>query len=161
MGTRIIRNQHLAFIHIKQGVGGDYAVKRHSHEEATIGIVDGGSSTITCKALGFPMRIHDAILLPPDTIHLCEPDEKNLFNFSVIHMEPKWFKNVFQLDPTLLKPQVRPVDSGLILEIQDFFTLFPQLNDPIEAESHAILLLGRVVFETFHVEYANESIETL
>ncbi len=161
MGTRIIRNRHLASVHIKQGVGGEYAVKRHSHEEVTIGVVDSGSSTITCKAQGFRMRFHDAVLFPPDAIHLCEPDKKGLFNFSVIHMEPNWFKDVFQLDPTHLNLQVRQLDRGLILEIQNFFSLFPQLNDPTEAESHAILLLGRVLFETFHMEFTSERIETL
>lgn len=161
MGTRILRNRHLSFIQLKHGVGGDYAVRRHSHEEATIGIVDSGSSTITCKALGFRMRIHDAILVPPDTIHLCEPDAESRFNFSIVHMESNWFKSVFQLDPNRLKPQVRHMDRGLILEKQDFFSLFPRLDDPMEAESRAILFLGRVVFETFHVGYNDEHIEIL
>ena len=126
----------------------------------TIGIVDSGSSTVTCKALGFRMRIHDAVLFPPDTIHLCEPDTKSRFNFSVIHMELNWFKNVFQLDPTHLKPKIRHMDGGLIFEKQYFFSLFPQLNDPIKAESLAILFLGKVIFETFHVGCTDESTET-
>ncbi len=160
MGTHIIRNPHLTFVLIKQGVGDEYAVKRHSHEEVTIGIVDSDSSPITCKALGLRMLPHEAVLFPPDTIHLCEPDIKDRFNFSIIHMEPRWFQNVFKLDPSHLKPRVRHLNKDLVLEKQNFFSKFPKINDPIEAESHAILFLGKILLKTFQAKQTDEGIET-
>jgi AraC-like DNA-binding protein len=59
-----------------------------------------------------------------------------------------------------IEPKVRHLSSKVAREKQDFFSIFPQLNDPIEAESHAILFLGKILFDTFQTKFPEERIET-
>ncbi len=105
------------------------------------------------------MKINNAILIPPHTIHLCEPNIKTSFNFSVIHIDSVWFKKIFELDPGKLKPQISPINIDLINEKQNFFSIFESFNDKLEAESGAILFLGRLVFESFQADCLDKTKE--
>ena len=85
-GATIIRNRHLPFIEFKEGVRSIYAVRKHSHEELSFGFVEKGSSNISCKTLQFELDVNQAILLPADTVHLCQPDDMDKFIFKMLYI---------------------------------------------------------------------------
>jgi quercetin dioxygenase-like cupin family protein len=120
MATSILRNEGLAFIEIKEGAWEDYPIRTHSHEELQIGFVERGSSRITCKLLAFEMKADQAILIPPDIIHLCQPDEMSKFKFTILYIAPKWFESSFRLDVSRFKPQTTQLDQQT-LEMKDEF----------------------------------------
>ncbi|MBU3953187.1 MAG: AraC family ligand binding domain-containing protein [Proteobacteria bacterium] len=92
----MIRNNHLPFIEIKEGAWEDYSIRHHSHEELQIGFVEKGSSVITCKTLALKMKADQSILIPPDMIHLCRPDDAGKFKFTILYIAPDWFEAAFE-----------------------------------------------------------------
>ncbi|WP_084681221.1 AraC family ligand binding domain-containing protein [Desulfospira joergensenii] len=95
--TRIIRNRHLPFMEIKTGAETAYSVKKHSHEELSLGFVEKGSSTILCRSLELKLQIDDVVLIPPRTVHLCQPSDPDLFRFTMVFLDPHWLQKSFGL----------------------------------------------------------------
>lgn len=152
MTTSILRNEGLAFIEIKEGAWEDYSIRTHSHEELQIGFVERGSSRITCKLLAFEMKADQAILIPPDIIHLCQPDEMSKFKFTVLYIAPHWFESSFRLDVSRFKPQTTQLDQQTLEMKDEFVASFKSESDPLIMESMAIMFLGNFIFNSFDMQ---------
>lgn len=147
--TAMVRNAGLPFIEIKEGDWKSYSVRTHSHEELSIGFVEGGSSTITCKALKFKMKARQSILIPPGIIHLCRPDDLCKFWFTIFYIAPHWFEAAFKIKLDRVKPQTSPLDHQTLEKRDWFLDVFKTESDPLEIESAAILFLGHFMFSCF------------
>lgn len=150
MPTSIVRKSGLDFIEIKEGAD-NYSVRQHSHEELQIGFVEKGSSVITCRNLAFEMKAEQAILIPPDIIHLCEPDDPVKFKFTIMYIDPNWFEKTFKLNVTGLKPQVAVLDRQGIINRDRFLASFRSQSDPMIMESLAIMFFGGFIFSYFDI----------
>ena len=160
--TAIIRNPHFPYIEIKEGAEKTYAVRKHSHEELSFGFVEKGSSRIFCRSLHFDMDVNQSLLLPPGTIHLCEPSEAEQFRFRMLYIDPHWFRDVFHIDPKNLKPETARLAPCDIRVKERFFLFFSTLDDPMSAESEAVLFIGALVFNVFCItkwENASDEVE--
>ena len=150
--TVMVRNESLPFIEIKEGAWKSYSVRTHSHEELSIGFVEGGSSTITCKALKFKMQAGQSILIPPGIIHLCQPDDLCKFWFTIFYIAPHWFETAFKIELDRVKPQISPIDQQTLEKKDRFLALFKTKSDPLEIESAAILFFGNLMYTSFDMK---------
>lgn len=155
MPTSMVRKNGLNFIEIKEGAWENYSVRQHSHEELQIGLVEKGSSKITCKNLAFRMTEEQVILVPPDIIHLCEPDDRDKFKFTIIYIAPDWFEKSFKLDGSKLKPQVTRLDHQGVTNWDRFLRSFKSEVDPMTMESLAIMFFGGFLFSYFDIRPLN------
>jgi mannose-6-phosphate isomerase-like protein (cupin superfamily) len=87
--THILRHKDLPFMEIKSGADEAYSVRKHSHTELSFGFVEHGSSKILCQPLEFDLKVNDAILIPPEIIHLCQPRDANKFRFKMLFADPE------------------------------------------------------------------------
>ena len=147
--TAIKRNSCLPFIEIKEGQGTRFSIRKHSHEELSIGFVENGSSRITCESLKFELNVNHAILLPPGAIHLCTPEDENSFKFLMVYINLEWFFSVFGFHAALLTPESMALDKDQVMGKTHFFEQFMALDDPLTAESEASLFIGRLIFDVF------------
>ncbi len=152
MPTSMLRNEGLTFMEIKEGAWENYSIRNHSHDELQIGFVERGSSKIICKSLAFEMKADQAILIPPDIIHLCQPDEMSKFKFTIMYIAPHWFETAFRLNVSRLKPQTTRFDSQTLKNKDRFIASFKSESDPLIMESMAIMFLGNFIFNSFDMQ---------
>jgi len=150
--TSMVRKKGLNFLEIKEGAWGDYSTRKHSHEELQIGFVERGSSRITCKNLAFEMKSEQAILIPPDIVHLCEPDDRGKFKFTILYIVPNWFEKTFKLEVSNLEPQIALLDKQGVKNIDRFLDSFKSEIDPLAMESLVIMFLGGFIFSYFKIQ---------
>ncbi|MCP3923192.1 MAG: AraC family transcriptional regulator [Desulfobacterales bacterium] len=151
ISTLIIRNKLIPYIEIKSGAEDIYSVRKHSHKELSVGFIEGGSSKITCKELEFILNVNQSIIIPPETVHLCEPDDPLKFNFRMIYISKDWFDETFGVNSGNLKPcQVTLNDSTLEL-INKFIEIFDNELDGLKIESETIKFLDEIFFNVFSI----------
>lgn len=150
--TAMVRNEGLPFIEVKEGAWKSYSIREHSHDELAIGFVEKGGSTITCNTLEFKIKEGQSILIPPGTIHLCRPDDLRRYRFTMLYIDPDWFKAAFKIEPAGIKPQIKPLDDQAVEEKDRFLALFKTGSDPLDMEVAAILFLGNFMFGSFDIQ---------
>jgi AraC-like DNA-binding protein len=150
--TTIVRNKQVPFIELKEGAHPIYPVRKHSHEELSFGFVERNSSRIFCKALHFRLDINQVILLPPDTVHLCQPDDTDKYIFKILHIDPIWFFSAFNLDARSLIPQAAQLDKNAVKMKDRFFASFALIEDALIAESEILLFIGNLLFNVFDID---------
>ncbi len=150
--TRIIRNKELRFMEIKIGAEEIYSIRKHSHKELCIGIIEKGSSCTRCKTLEFDLQINDVILIPPETVHLCQPEKKDRNKFVMFYMNPEWIKETFELDSHRIEACQARLNEVDLKVSSEFLTSFQSDDDPFKIESNAILFIGRLLFDIFRIE---------
>lgn len=149
---KILRNTLLPEIEIKDGAEELYSVKKHSHNELSIGIIENSSSLVGCKDLDFRLNPGDMILIPANTIHLCEPENPDDFLFKMIYIDSKWFEDVFKINPSLLPPVQKKLNTNQLLEINTFINNFSQINERMELETELIFFMENIIFEIFSID---------
>ncbi|THB79206.1 MAG: AraC family transcriptional regulator [Desulfobacteraceae bacterium] len=152
--TSIIRNAHFPFLELKDGriheaAKGNYSTRAHSHEEISIGFLELGSSRIRCRSLDLDMDVNQAILIPPRTVHLCEPHDESRFSFKMLGIDSDWFSTAFDTDPLTLLPQVVVLGQEALACKTSFFNMIPQFEDALQAETESILFLEYLLFNVF------------
>lgn len=155
--ARISRHRALPFMEVKAGEDSSYSIRQHSHTTLSLGFVEKGSSRIHCSALAFDLVIHQAILIPPDVIHLCRPKDPEMFKFKMLFVDPDWLEKTFGLKAIALKARtasLTPEDQALKSE---FFTCFEPGVDRFSDESLAIGFVSRMLFTTFGIKTAKEN----
>ncbi len=137
---------------IKTGDDTAYSVREHSHNELSIGFVEEGSSLISCKNLKFELDVNSAMVFPPDTIHLCEPEDKTRFRFLMIYIDSQWFVSEFGFDASSIAPEAITLTSMQAGLKDRFVCEFEEFDDPFSGISKAISFIGAVLFEMFGIE---------
>lgn len=151
-GTTIIRNRHLPFIEFKEGDRSIYAVRKHSHEEISVGFVEKGSSRISCKTLQFELNVNQVILIPPDITHLCQPDDMDNFIFKMLYIDPLWLFSVFNINSRSLTPQFAQLDNSCIEKKDRLLSSFIDIDDPLRVESETAIFIGELLYDVFKVD---------
>ena len=154
--TSILRHKDLPFMEIKSGAEKAYSIRRHSHGDLSFGFVEKGSSRILCHTLEFDLMINDAILIPPEAIHLCQPRDVNQFQFKLLFVNPEWIQDTFGLDTRIIKAQKTGLTPENLRQKSEFFSKFKSEQDPLQNESRAILFFARLLFDIFKIEPVKE-----
>ncbi|MDC7239959.1 MAG: AraC family transcriptional regulator [Spirochaetales bacterium] len=96
----IERHPLLPWIEIKINRNdGEYAVRRHSHKEVSLGVITGGKTVITVLNRDFELHRGDSIYIPAEQIHLCRPDTERPFKFYMIYIDRSWLEETFSMIP--------------------------------------------------------------
>ncbi len=124
------RHGNLPFLEVKTGTDKAYSLRKHSHDTLSFGFIEKGSSRILCHALEFDLYLDQAILIPPDAVHLCEPMDPDKFRFRMLFVNPQWVDETYGLDPA---PKAPPIHRKTMERIKTYmdnhFTQDIQLND--------------------------------
>ncbi len=147
--TSILRHKDLPFMEIKSGAEKAYSIRRHSHGELAFGFVEEGSSRILCHPLEFDLVVNDAILIPPEIIHLCQPGDTSQFKFKMLFVDPEWIQETFGLDTPAIKAQKSLLSPQDLKLKSQFFYGFTSDQDPLQRESNAVLFFARLLFDIF------------
>ncbi|WDP83800.1 MAG: helix-turn-helix transcriptional regulator [Desulfobacter sp.] len=147
--TRILRNQSIPFMEVKAGAERTYSVRRHSHDTLSFGFVEKGSSKIICQPLEFNIMENQVILIPPGTIHLCQPKNADQFIFKMLYISPEWLQTTFNLDMNSIKAGTASLTPEMRDEKNLFFDLFEKSKDRMLEETHAIFFLAQILFSVF------------
>ena len=149
--AQIIRNSRLPFLEFKQRTASFYPVKKHSHEEVSVGLVESGSSRVSCQGLDVDLFKNQAVLIPPGVIHLCQPSDESRFAFLMIYIEKNWFKSVCGLFPGDLSPRAVGLGQKEILQVYGVLDRFKALKDRLALESEAAEFVGTLFFDILSV----------
>ncbi len=145
----MIRRPPLPFLAVKTGADKTYAVRRHFHDTLSIGFVEKGSSIIRCHPLEFSLGEGDVILIPPLTIHLCQPRDPMRFRFRMIYVCPKWLEKSLGTDSARLAPQTASLSRADRKDAAAFFTAVQDKADRLLDETHAIFFLDHILNTVF------------
>jgi AraC-like DNA-binding protein len=137
-GVQYYRDPNIAFFEIKSCQSGIHASRRHVHEEFSLGVVMQGSSVVSSTARDFRVEQGSIIMIPPKTIHRCNPQDFNHWQFKMLYLNPEWVESLFDTKPTDLYISVKQLerkDFGRILRLFEHL----QENLPeIQKETHLI-----------------------
>ena len=95
------------------------------------------------------MIANQAVLLPPGTVHLCQPDDISQFTFRMMYVDPEWFCLAFELDARTLPPQTAQLTEKSIKLKNHFFGSFALPQDSLAVESEAVFFIGKLLFDEF------------
>ena len=152
----MIRRGPLPFLAVKEGADKTYAVRRHSHETLSLGFVEEGSSVTRCHPLQFCLNAGDVILIPPETIHLCEPLDPGRFRFRMIYICPDWFKGSFGINAAGLSPEKTSLSPKDRQRAARFFSTLRHNEDRFLDETNAILFINHILSGGFHLNIRPE-----
>lgn len=153
--TRMVRQPAVPFIAVKIGADKTYAVRRHSHDTLSVGIVEQGSSTILCEPLEFSLSPGTAVLIPPGTIHLCQPDDPERFRFKMIYIDPAWLDTALGISPATLVPATSRLDKKTLDNIRAFLEGF-STGDAFLDETHALEFVGDLLTRHFNITWVEK-----
>jgi len=127
----------------------EYARRRHSHRELSLGIIDRGSTDIRVRELDFHLSPGDGIVIPPGFIHLCQPEEDRLFRFRMLYFEASWFSRAYSCPPGTLRPAAGELSPAGTEDLDVLCRMITRPDGPgaadLETESFAITLLGELL----------------
>jgi AraC-like DNA-binding protein len=96
----IYTNCILDGIEIKHCKGIYQNSKSHLHNELSIGLIKNGSTNVLINNEKFHLKKNDGILIPPHTSHMCKPLDVSNWEFIMIYVNSKIYKNLFNLKYT-------------------------------------------------------------
>jgi AraC-like DNA-binding protein len=145
--TRMVRP--LPFLAVKTGADKTYAVRRHSHETLSVGLVEKGSSRIQCHPQAFNLDEGDALLIPPGAMHLCQPKAPDRFRFRMLFICPDWLKTSLCINAAGLHPRKATLSSGARKRATAFLNSLETPQDPFLDETNAIVFLDFLFTRVF------------
>ena len=155
--AQIKRNPSLPFIEIKTGTDPEFSIRRHAHEELSMGFVENGSSQIFCSAIEFELTVNHAMLFPARTFHLCTPEDKDKFRFLMIYIDPDWFFNEFGFKAHRALPLAVRLTPSQVQMKQHFISQFNAPCDSFTLESETLIFIGAMLFEVFGIKESDKA----
>jgi AraC-like DNA-binding protein len=153
---KIIRNKNAPFLELKDGGEEEFSVRKHSHKEISIGIIETGKADAVVKDQSFSLKTNDSILIPSDTVHLCVPDRENEYYFRIIYIDTEWAKDILKIEPEKITPAAKHLSGKEKEEIERFFKTFGTETDSLKLESDCILFLDLLLNKIFYLENRKE-----
>ncbi len=92
-GIHFFRDSDLPFIELKLCNTTELSYKKHAHEEYSLSIVDHGSSSFWYEGKTTEICPKTVVLLPPESMHACNPVQENRWQYKMLYINAKWFRN--------------------------------------------------------------------
>lgn len=144
---KISRNPRIDFVELKIGSdAAEYSRRPHSHPELSIGLIDAGGTNVRVRETNFYLEPGDMLFMPPEWVHLCEPEDSPVFRFRIIYIRAEWFRDAFRVDPATFKPF--KINSSTVNSdrLAAFLQTFPHAGK-LDIETELILILEDVLSE--------------
>ncbi len=138
---KVLRNPYLDFVELKTGSdAAEYSRRLHSHPELSIGLIDSGGTKVRVRESNFCLEPGDILFIPPEWVHLCEPEDDSVFRFKIVYIRSEWFRDAFRVDPETFKPFKKNLSDVNADRFTAFLQAFPQAGK-LDIETELILIL--------------------
>lgn len=127
-GIKYYRDPNVPFFEIKSCESGIHASRQHVHEEFSLGIVMKGASLVRSAAQDFLVEQGTVIMIPPGTIHQCNPKDLKSWQFQMLYLKADWVGSLLDTTPTNLFISVKHLEPN---DFQRMLQLFRLLQDEL------------------------------
>lgn len=137
-GIKYYRDPNLAIFEIKSCCSGIHASRRHVHEEFSLGVVMQGSSLVSSAGQDFLVKQGSIIMIPPGTIHQCNPENLKHWQFQMLYLKQSWVESLLYTKPSDLYISVKPLHAKDFQRILRLLQLLRADLSAIEKETRLI-----------------------
>ena len=101
---KFYRPPYLPMIELRQARGTPACYQAHTHEEFSIGVVDGGVSDYFIYGRTASIGPGTTVVINPQTVHRCNPGQLQQWSYKMAYLDIAWL--------TELQAELSPVHSG-------------------------------------------------
>ena len=118
-----------------------YSKRLHSHKNISIGYIEEGDTAIKVLNQKYLLIPGDLVIIPPDTSHICVPEDENKFKFLMFYFDCSWWETKIGSLTGLLKSFAVPASTDFKRLIK---TIIDNSDDAGVAEENIILQLKTI-----------------
>jgi AraC-like DNA-binding protein len=137
-GIKYYRDPNVPFFEIKSCKSGIHASRRHVHEEFSLGVVMQGASLVRSTAQDFLVEQGSVIMIPPGTIHQCNPRDLKHWQFQMLYLKADWVDSLLDTKPVNLYISVKPLLRKEFWQMLRLFRLLQENLPEIQKETQLI-----------------------
>jgi AraC-like DNA-binding protein len=158
MAVRFYRDENLPFLEIKSCDGGIHSSRRHAHEEFSVGLVVHGASRVGGAGREYRVGPGSFILIPPRTIHDCNPEDPDHWRFNMLYMKREWVVSLLDEAESDLGIAVKTLPLPDYQRARQFIAALETDLPALEKETRLIVELGYFFdFESYFQIPASQS----
>jgi AraC-like DNA-binding protein len=155
-GIQYYRDSNVPFFEIKRCESGIHASRQHVHEEFSLGVVMKGESLVRSAAQDFLVKQGTAIMIPPGTIHQCNPKDLKAWQFQMLFLKADWVESLLDTQPTNLYISIKQLQPGDFQRILGLFRLLQKDLPGLQKETLLITELQHFFdFESYFQQKPN------
>jgi len=153
-GVQFYRDAEVPFFELKTCHATDLSYKKHSHEEYSLGIMDGGQSSFWYDGKFAEVCPPTYVFIPPEVVHSCNPLAKSQWRYTMLFVSPTWVHGL--ADSHIGQNPIHPIiKNELDMEVlRGIKTLISSLADgvsPLEKEANLVTLMEQVFHDVKRV----------
>lgn len=143
---KFYRDKRLSCYEIKQGQYHLPAAKCHCHNELSIGIIENGTSMVSCQGIKFAVEYNHLVIFPPQVMHQCTPQNLKSWKFRMLYIDKNWFQSVFtNRKEATVSVAVKKLNTTNINQVKSFFSFLESEASPLEKETRLIMTLAALL----------------
>jgi len=147
--VQFYRDKELPFFEMKMSECGDLSYIKHAHEEYSIGLVQKGNSSFWCEGKVVKLMPRTLVLIPPGAIHVCSPDQNNMWEFKMLYLNETWVGNLLNNHPhnSINYPSVNYefLNSKLFTRTNQLLDSLANSSNSFEKESNIISFFSQII----------------
>ena len=140
--SHVARNRHFSHAELKVGGHPLYSTRKHAHEALSIGVIDRGGCTVSCKGEDFRLEEGNAVLFPARAVHLCQPVASKVFRFRMLYIDSHWIRQRFGIDASRSRPFSLSLRTDALETLNRLETALVEAEDPFVTESELVEFAG-------------------
>jgi AraC-like DNA-binding protein len=98
-----------------------YSQRSHSHGEVSLGYIESGVTVIEVDGQKYELQPGDVVLIPADTVHLCNPVNPEKYKFHMFYFDLKWLWSRFPELAIKFRCLAVPGGKNISLLVNAFF----------------------------------------
>lgn len=146
------RDAKIPCYEIKEGQYNIPAEKCHCHNEVSIGVVESGTSLVSCQGTDFTVGYNHLVIFPPHVMHKCTPKDINSWEFKMLYIDTYWLQSVFSKELSIAVA-IKKLNPIYINKIKACFSFLASKATALEKETRLILALSEIFSFTDTANY--------
>lgn len=94
--VKYYRDDKIPLFEIKRCRTASQSKQFHFHSEVSIAVIRSGSTTVSYNTREYTFKANDLLLIPPQLVHNCIPEDSSEWDFSMIMIDSEWFHDYFR-----------------------------------------------------------------
>lgn len=138
------RDQNIDFYEIKEGQNNLPAERAHCHAQFAIGVIENGTSAVSCQKRNFLVDSQHIVFFPPKVMHHCNPQNISVWKFKMLYIEKSWMETVFgsNIPSAVIIKRLSAMDVDTVKKI----FLFLKSPADVSAKKCTLILLLNLIF---------------
>ncbi len=137
------RDEQVPYYEIKTGQYQIPAEKYHCHNEISIGVIESGTSLVSCQGNRFAVGQNHLIIFPSRVMHQCTPKDIKTWKFKMLYIDNQWIEAVFS-ENTIRSIMIKKMNFVNINKIKSFFSYLESKASLLEKETKLIITLADI-----------------